>query len=128
MSKKSVMIIDDSKYIIGLLERFFCDELDFNVVATALHGDNAIELYQKYTPDLVTLDLSMPNKSGMEVLTELLQSEPRAKVIIISAVRGESIMESLLLGAKGYIEKPLKLSDSNFKSEFIKTVDEATNE
>jgi two-component system, chemotaxis family, chemotaxis protein CheY len=125
MSEKSVIIIDDSKYIIGLLERFFIDQLHFKVVATAPDGTNALDLYRKFKPDLLTLDLSMPNKHGKDVLKELLNEDPVANVLIISAVRGETIMECLSMGAKGYIEKPLRFSDADFTSDFIETVNEA---
>lgn len=124
MSEKRVMIIDDSKYIIGLLERFFIDQLHFKVVATALDGTNALELYRKYRPDLLTLDLSMPNKDGKEVLKEVLEEFPDANVIIISAVRGDALLKCMSMGAKGYVEKPLRLSDSDFIADFTETVGE----
>lgn len=124
MSEKRVMIIDDSKYIIGLLERFFIDQLHFKVVATALDGTNALELYRKYKPDLLTLDLSMPNKDGKEVLKEVLEEDPDANVLIISAVRGDALLKCMSMGAKGYVEKPLRLSDSDFIADFTETVNE----
>lgn len=125
MKEKTVIIVDDSKYIIGLLERFFRDELKFNVVATFNSGIGVIEKYKQYHPDLVTLDLSMPGISGKEILIELMKQDTNANVIIISAIRGDSLMESLLLGAKGFINKPLKFFNNDFKEDFIKTVNEA---
>jgi len=124
MSEKRVMIIDDSKYIIGLLERFFIDKLQFKVVATALDGTNALELYRKHRPDLLTLDLSMPNKDGKDVLKDILNAYPEANVLIISAVRGDSMLKCMSMGAKGFIEKPLRLSDADFIADFIETVNE----
>lgn len=124
MIEKRVMIIDDSKYIIGLLERFFIDQLHFKVIATTLDGTNALELYRKYQPDLLTLDLSMPNKDGKEVLKEVLGEDPAANIIIISAVRGDAMLQCMSMGAKGYVEKPLRLSDSDFIADFIETVND----
>jgi two-component system chemotaxis response regulator CheY len=124
MSEKTVMIVDDSKYIIGLLERFFTDTLHFKVVCTALDGTNALELFKRYKPDLLTLDLSMPNKDGKEVLREIMTEAPEANVLIISAVRGDAMLNCMTLGAKGYIEKPLQLSNSDFVGDFIETVNE----
>ncbi|MBN1307073.1 MAG: response regulator [Chitinispirillaceae bacterium] len=125
MSEKSVIIIDDSKYIIGLLERFFVDRLHFTIAATASDGTNAINLYRKFRPDLLTLDLSMPNKHGQEVLKELLNEFPDANVLIISAIRGDAILQCLSMGAKGYIEKPLRFTNADFVDDFIETVNES---
>lgn len=124
MSEKTVMIVDDSKYIIGLLERFFTDTLHFKVVCTALDGINVLDLFKRYQPDLLTLDLSMPNKDGKEVLREVMAEKPDANVLIISAVRGDAMLNCMTMGAKGYIEKPLQLSNSEFVGDFIETVNE----
>ncbi len=125
MNEKSVVIIDDSKYIIGMLERFFVEQLHFKIAATALDGTEAVELYRRYKPDLVTLDLSMPNKDGKEVLKELLDEFPQANILVISAIRGDAVMQCLSMGAKGYIEKPLRLNNADFIADFIETVNEA---
>jgi len=124
MDEKTVMIVDDSKYIIGLLDRFFTDTLHFKVVCTALDGTNALELYKRYKPDLLTLDLSMPNKDGKEVLKEVMAEDQEANVLIISAVRGDAMLNCMTMGAKGYIEKPLQLSNTDFVADFIETVNE----
>ena len=124
MGEKTVMIVDDSKYIIGLLERFFVDQLHFKVVATALDGTNTLELYRKFKPDLLTLDISMPNKDGKDVLREIMIEYPNANVLIISAVRGDSMLKCMSMVAKGYIEKPLQFSDPDFVADFIETVNE----
>ena len=128
MSEKTVIIVDDSKYIIGLLERFFVDQLHFKVVATALDGTNVLDLYKKYRPNLLTLDLSMPNKDGKVVLKEILDEDPEANILIISAVRGDAMLKCMTMGAKGYIEKPLQLSDPDFVADFIETVNEVVGE
>jgi two-component system chemotaxis response regulator CheY len=125
MSAKRVIIIDDSPYIIGLLERFFIDQMQFNVVATALDGTGVLELYRKFRPDLLTLDLSMPGKNGTLVLREVLREFPDANVLIISAVRGEPLLECMNAGARGYLEKPLRLSESDYIADFVESVNEA---
>lgn len=128
MSEKCVIIIDDSKYIIGLLERFFVEQLHFKVVATALDGTEALDLYRRFKPDLLTLDLSMPNKDGKDVLKELINEFPEANILIISAIRGDAILQCLSIGAKGYIEKPLRFSSTEFVEDFIESVKEAVGE
>lgn len=124
MDEKRVIIIDDSKYIIGMLEEFLCKKMHLNVVATACDGMNALDLYRKLKPDMVTLDLSMPKKGGKEVLGELMNEDPNANVLIVSAVRSKLLVECLLMGAKGYVEKPLRLHNTEYVADLVKTVNE----
>ena len=121
---KTVVIIDDSKFLIRQVEQFFEKYLGFQVVATGNDGNDAVDLYRKHVPDLITLDITMPNKDGLQAMREIFAEYPSANVLMISAVRGHAMLECIKLGAKGYIEKPLKLSDAEFVKDFQETVDE----
>lgn len=124
MAEKTVMIVDDSKYILGLLDTFFQERLQFKVVATLMNAMDVLENYKKLRPTLVTLDISMPQKSGEVVLDELISEDPDVNVCIISAVRGDAMLNCMALGAKGYIEKPLRLNDVDYVQDFINTIHE----
>jgi two-component system chemotaxis response regulator CheY len=121
---KSVILIDDSKFILEILKTFFQEKLKFNVLSTGGDGNEAIILYRKYRPDLITLDMTMPNKDGVQALKEILSEFPDAKILIISAVKGEDMLRCLSEGACGYIEKPLKMQDQIFVADFIQTVND----
>jgi two-component system chemotaxis response regulator CheY len=121
---KSVVIVDDSKFLIKQVVDFFENQLGFKVVATGNDGNEAVELYKKYKPDLITLDITMPNRDGMDALKEILNEFPDANILMISAVRGSAMLECMNGGAKGYIEKPLKFADSEFVTDFKDTVAE----
>jgi two-component system, chemotaxis family, chemotaxis protein CheY len=119
---RSVVIVDDSMFILNRLERFFREQLGFTVPGQGKDGNEAIALYEKHQPDLITLDISMPNKRGNDAAREILEKYPGAKIMIISAVRGNEILDSLSFGAKGYMEKPLRFEDPAYVKDFCETV------
>lgn len=124
---RTVVIVDDSKFLIRQIAQFFETELGFSVLATGTDGNDALELYRTHKPDLITLDISMPNKSGEEAMKEILKENPQANIVMISAVRGDAMLECLSNGAKGYIEKPLKFNDREFIDDFKDTINEIFN-
>ena len=72
-------------------------------------GQQAVDLYQSEKPDLVMMDITMPNKTGIEALAEIMQLDSGAKVIMCSAMGQESmVMEAIKLGAMDFIVKPFK--------------------
>jgi two-component system, chemotaxis family, chemotaxis protein CheY len=123
-TKHTVVFVDDSSFIINRLDRFFREQLDFTILGQGRDGNDAIALYEKHLPDLLTLDISMPNKRGNDAAKEILSRHPGAKIMIISAVRGNEILECLSLGVKGYMEKPLRFEDQAYVKDFLETVHE----
>jgi two-component system chemotaxis response regulator CheY len=117
-----VVIIDDSSLLVKKLADFFTYKLNCEVVATGNDGDEAIALYRKHRPDLLTMDITMPNKDGCTATSEILEEFPDANILVISAVHGEIMLDCLTAGAKGYIEKPLRLTDAEYEADFRRTV------
>jgi two-component system chemotaxis response regulator CheY len=99
--------------------------MGLEVVGVGRDGNEAVDLYRALKPDLITMDLTMPNKDGKTALQEILREFPAANILVISAVRGKTVVECLKLGIKGYVEKPLKLSNPLFIEEFKASVREA---
>lgn len=124
MSKK-VVIVDDSKYLNSKIKTFFEKEFQYEVSACGYDGNEAVQLYREHQPDLITLDITMPNKDGQQAMKEIISEFPDANILIISAVRGDTVLECMSGGAKGYIEKPLKFTNSEFIDDFKATLDEA---
>jgi len=83
-----------------------------------------VELYRRFQPDLICLDLTMPIKDGHTALVEILAEYPGANVLIISAVGGPSILQCMKSGAKAYLEKPFQLEDEEFRKDFKLTLQE----
>ncbi len=110
----SIVVVDDSKFLTRTIKSFMEETMKFEVVGVGHNGNEAVELYKKLQPDLITLDITMPEKDGEEALMEIITEYPDAKIIMMSAVRGETIMACLNAGASGFIEKPLKFNSDDF--------------
>ena len=122
---KTVIIVDDSTFLSKQISEFFTSQLGFKVLEIGRDGNEAVELYRQHRPDLLTMDLTMPNKDGRAAIDEILVEFPEARILVISAVKGNTVLECLNRGAKGYVEKPLKFSDPIFVEDFKLSVDEA---
>jgi two-component system chemotaxis response regulator CheY len=117
MSKR-IVIVDDSIFLIKQLTTFLEECMGYTVVGTGSDGYQAVALYREHKPDLITLDITMPNKDGMEALAEIMEEFPDANVMMISAIQGQEMTKCIKIGAKAYMEKPLLFNDEQFVSDF----------
>lgn len=100
-----IMIVDDSEFMRELLKKILMS--DFSIVGEAANGIEAVELFEKLKPDIVTMDLLMSRMDGIKATKYIIKRHPEAKIVICSSVgEEEKIKEALALGAKGYINKP----------------------
>jgi two-component system chemotaxis response regulator CheY len=103
-----VLIVDDALFMRNMLRNIF-SESGFDIVGEAQNGNEAIEMYQQLKPDLVTMDIVMPEKNGIEALKQIMSVDSGAKIVICSALGQETlIMEALEAGARDFIVKPFK--------------------
>lgn len=103
-----VMIVDDALFMRSMLKDIFV-RAGYEIVAEAENGEAALELYQESRPDLVTMDIVMPKKSGIEALQEIMASDAEACVVMVSALGQDSlVLEAIESGAKDFIVKPFK--------------------
>ena len=103
-----VLIADDALFMRNLLKDILT-KVGFSVVAEATNGEEAVALYRKHKPDLVTMDIVMPLKSGIEALEEIVKEDPYAKIVMCSALGQESlVLEAVQAGAKYFIVKQFK--------------------
>lgn len=103
---KRILIVDDSFYMRTMLKNMLTDA-GYEIVGEAPNGQTALELAKETTPDLITLDVILPDNTGLDVLKGIRADQPDMKVIIVSAVGQEVIVnEALEYGAKAYIVKP----------------------
>jgi len=121
---KTVVIADDSKFLTRHIQQFFEESMGFTVVGVGYNGEEAVALYKEHKPDLITLDITMPIKDGQVALREIITEFPNAKVVMMSAVRGETMVACIKDGASAFIEKPLKFADADFVESFKETINE----
>lgn len=102
----TVMIVDDAAFLRMSLKTMM-EKNGYQVVALAENGLIAVQNYMLYKPDIVTMDLTMPEMDGLCALKEIMQMDKNARIIVISALGQESkVKEAILLGAKNFIIKP----------------------
>jgi two-component system chemotaxis response regulator CheY len=105
---KTVLIADDAVFMREMLREILTDA-GYEIVAEASDGAEAVEQFREHSPDLVTLDIVMPRKSGFDALQEILVDEPNACVVMCSALGQEAlVMEALECGARDFVVKPFK--------------------
>jgi two-component system chemotaxis response regulator CheY len=105
-----VMIVDDAELMRMVMKDILLMH-GHEVVAEVNDGEEAIQTYLEMKPDLVLMDLIMPNMDGKEALQKLLAIDPEAKVVICSSLGQQALItESMKIGAMGFIVKPFETS------------------
>ena len=106
-----ILIVDDASFMRGSL-KYIAESGGHEVVGMAKNGKEALEMYAKFKPDLVTLDILMKEMDGITALKEIMKRDPKAKVIMVTALgHEEKQQEAQNHGASGFIRKPFKLDD-----------------
>jgi two-component system, chemotaxis family, chemotaxis protein CheY len=117
-----ILICDDSRFVLSLYETRLKSE-GFSITGKATDGDQCLRLFQETKPDLVLLDITMPNKDGRATLTEILALQPGAKVIMISGVSEKAVVnECMKAGAHDYVLKTEITSEEDFKKNLIQKI------
>jgi two-component system, chemotaxis family, protein-glutamate methylesterase/glutaminase len=117
----TVIIVDDSIIVRGVISRLLRAEPQIEVISTAIDGVMAIEHVKNLKPDVVILDIEMPNMDGMTALPLLLKASPNTKVIMASTLtlrNADLSLKALALGASDYLPKP-SATDRNEMDRFL---------
>ncbi|OGH96590.1 MAG: hypothetical protein A2039_06150 [Candidatus Melainabacteria bacterium GWA2_34_9] len=102
-----ILIVDDSTVQRTILKKFLEKE-NHNIVGEANNGQAVLGLYQDLKPDIILLDIVMPDANGITILDQLMHYDRNANVIMCSATALQNvIIESIQLGAKGFLVKPI---------------------
>jgi two-component system chemotaxis response regulator CheY len=101
-----LLIVDDSNIMRRRIERSQQFE-ELEVVGTAGNGIEALEMFRKTDPDMVTMDLTMPQMDGIECISKLVQLKPAVRILVISALADKATaVEAMERGANGFLNKP----------------------
>ena len=110
-----VLLCDDTKDIRILLETEFGMHDDLEIVAEAENGKEAVELASRHKPDVIVLDLAMPEMDGLEALPVIREVSPASRVVVLSSYDATSVQAQVLdLGARRFIDKaslPWEIAD-----------------
>ncbi len=105
---RTVLICDDAMFMRKLIHQVMTSG-GFEVVGEAEDGSEAVDKYQTLKPDLVTMDLMMPQMSGIDVVREIMKRDSNACIIMCSSVCQEALVtEAMKAGARGYVVKPFQ--------------------
>lgn len=103
-----VLIVDDASFM-RMMIKDILQKNGFEVVGEAANGIEAINLYKKEKPDVVTMDITMPDMDGIEAVKEIKSFDPAAKIIMCSAMGQQSmVMDAIKSGARDFIVKPFQ--------------------
>jgi DNA-binding NarL/FixJ family response regulator len=101
------VLADDHPIVLDGLVQLFQSQPGFCVVSTAANGADALEAVREHRPDVLVLDLRMPDKSGIEVLRELRAARSTSRVVILTASESDEVVEAIRMGVEGVVLKDM---------------------
>ena len=104
-----VLVVDDAVFMRNMLKEIFSSN-DFDAVGEASNGIEAVEQYKKLQPDVTTMDIVMPHKSGIDATREIMELSSNNAVVVMCSALGQEplVMEAIEAGATDFIVKPFK--------------------
>ncbi len=103
-----MMVVDDSGLTVKKMAKLL-EELGHQIAGTATTGREAVETYAAVAPDMVAMDITMPDMDGIEATRRIMAQSPQACIVIVTSHGQEQmVMDAIEAGAKGYILKPVK--------------------
>lgn len=106
-----ILIVDDSAFMRSIIKNTL-GQNGISDIVEAVDGSDAIIKYDENKPDLVFMDIMMPNKTGLEALKEIMTKDPNAKIIMCTSVGQEKVIqEAVETGATDFVTKPFKPED-----------------
>ncbi|WP_058485395.1 response regulator [Defluviitalea phaphyphila] len=110
MSNLTFLVVDDAIFMRTVLKKMLSEE-GFSVVGEAGNGLEAIEMAAKLKPNVITLDITMPEMNGINAIPEILKVSPESKIIMCSALGQQAmVVDAIKKGAKDFIVKPFEKS------------------
>lgn len=131
LQKTKLLVVDDSAFMRKLISDFFSDHLHIEVIGAARNGKDAIKKIDQLKPDVVTMDVEMPEMNGMEALKEIMQKYPLPVIMLSSTTKrgAENTLMAMEYGAVDFVAKPsgsISLDLHKIKDELVRKVEEAS--
>ncbi|HJQ10110.1 MAG: response regulator [Gemmatimonadaceae bacterium] len=106
----TVLVCDDAVFMRTMVSDIL-SQAGFTVVGEAENGKQAVEKYKQLKPDLVTMDIIMPEMGGIEAVKQITQADPAARILMCSAMGQQALVqEALQAGARDFVVKPFQPS------------------
>lgn len=103
---KKVLIVDDAKLMRNIIKNILLDKQEY-IIFEAENGHDAVECYKNNHPDVVTMDITMELKNGLDAAKDILTFDPRAKIIMVTSLGQEKLVNKCIqAGIKDFITKP----------------------
>lgn len=101
-----LMIVDDSQVIRNRIERGMRHHA-IEVVASAADGEEAVEFFKRFRPDVITMDLNMPNMDGLRCIQKIMEMDTKVSILVVSVLSDRKTgLRALQYGARGVVQKP----------------------
>lgn len=111
MKEVTFVIVDDAVFMRTIIRKMIEQVDEYKVVGEASNGIEAVEAARQYQPDIITLDVTMPEMDGIQAVPEILKVSPETRIIMVSAMGQQSmVLEAIKAGAKDFIIKPFEKS------------------
>lgn len=105
---KRILVVDDAAFMRMMIKNILI-KYGYEIVGEAENGSVAVQLYKELRPDLVTMDITMPEMDGIESAKAILAQDPQAIIVMVSAMGQQAmVMEAIQAGAKDFIVKPFQ--------------------
>lgn len=105
-----ILLCDDAAFVRATLERIL-QQTKHEVVAQAENGQECVKLAMIYKPDIILMDITMPDMDGIEATKQIMEKNPAVKIIMVSAMgQQEKVFSAIAAGAKDFIVKPFEPS------------------
>lgn len=106
----TVLIVDDAIFMRTMIADIL-KQVDFEVVGEASNGNEAVQKYKELMPDLVTMDIVMPDMGGIDAVREIMKQDPNARILMCSAMGQQGlVVEAIQAGARDFVVKPFQPS------------------
>jgi two-component system, chemotaxis family, chemotaxis protein CheY len=105
---KRILVVDDANFM-RMIVKDTLSPLGFEICGEATNGNEAVSQYEKLKPDLVTMDITMKEKDGVEAAREILGKHPEARIVMVTALgQDKMLMDCLSIGVKDFVVKPFE--------------------
>ena len=104
-----VLIVDDAMFMRAMIKDILLNAGGYEIVGEAQDGEEAIKMHEQFHPELLTMDIVMPNVDGIEATRRIIEKDPSVKIVMCSALgQQQMIIAALEAGAREYIVKPFQ--------------------